>query len=91
LQIKKFPLRDAYSILKNWTQVGGLKGRWILIWEYTNVLFVLLAFVADTRSAYLYTLEDEDSVDNVTEKIEEIKELLSEIGRNVQHVVNACS
>jgi hypothetical protein len=84
---KKFPLRRAYSILQNWTQISGVKERWFFIWEYINILFVLFAFVADSRSAYLYTLEEEDSVDKVTEEIDEIKELLDEIGELVKRLL----
>jgi len=48
---------------------------------------MLFAFVADSRSAYLYTLEEEDSVDKVTEEIDEIKELLDEIGELVKRLL----
>ena len=87
---KIFPLKKAYSILQNWTQISGVIERRILIWEYINILFVLFAFVADSRTAYLYTLEEEDSMDKVTEEIDEIMELLDDISEHVKRLANAC-
>jgi hypothetical protein len=86
----KFPLRKAYSILENWTQISAVKERWFIIWEYINIMFVLFAFIADSRSAYLYTLEEEDSTHKVTGEIDEIKELLDDIGKHVKRLANAC-
>ena len=86
----RFPLRKAYSILQNWTQISGVIESRILIWEYINILFVLFAFVADSRTAYLYTLEEEDSMDKVTEEIDEIMELLDDISEHVERLANAC-
>ena len=51
---------------------------------------MLFAFVADSRTAYLYTLEEEDSMDKVTEEIDEIMELLDDISEHVKRLANAC-
>jgi len=87
---KKVALRAAYIILQNWTRISDFIERWFFIWDYTNVLFVLFAFIADSRSAYLFTKEDDESMDKVTEEIDEIKELLDEIGELVKRLTDAC-
>ena len=87
---KKIAIRAAYIILQNWTQISDFIERWFFIWDYTNVLFVLFAFVADSRSAYLFTKEDDDSMDKVTEEIDEIMELLDDISEHVKRLANAC-
>jgi hypothetical protein len=86
----KFPLRAASSILQNWSQISNFIQRWLGPWNYANVFFVLFAFVADSRSAYLFNKEDNESMDKVTEEIDEIKELLDEIEEHVERLANAC-
>jgi hypothetical protein len=87
---KKVPSRKAYIILRNWPQISDFIERWFFIWDYTNVLFVLFAFIADSRSAYLFTKEDDESMDKVIEEIDEIKELLDEIEEHVERLADAC-